>query len=250
MASKFETGHFVNLSNFGKLISYLYSLPNYAPDAVELRLPQLENLKTSLEAATQNLVTSAAMLQQNINDRQQLYTQTRKLAMRLMRYLEASSTDHEAIKDVKSHYKLLFAQKLTKISNVAEDGTVSEKTYSSNRLSFDSLAENFQKMYERISIMIDYAPTDNTLQIPNLQQKYQELLTTNTLLNNQYQAVYNARNTRDLLMYQKDTGLVDVAARVRKYVQYQYGFQSEAAQYVKNINFTRKQLRIAEGVSI
>jgi hypothetical protein len=245
MASKFETGHFKNMANFNSLISYLQALPNYAPDAQELKLTELVSVQNQAKATTDQLVTTAAALQQKVNDRQQLFDQARKLAVRLMRYLEARFADNEAaLKDVRSHYTNLFSKKVNKKETIAPDGTVSEKTYSSSRLSFDSMAENFQKMVERLSTFHDYTPSEPSLQLLTLKQQYQELMNVNKTVNEQYIVVSNARIARDKMMYDKNTGMVDIAQRIKKYLQYQYGTQSEHTQYADRLKFTRKQIRI------
>lgn len=246
MASRFETGHFINLSNFGTLLTYLATQPAYLPDAAELKPAALEQYRQEVQTATNALITEAAALQQAVNNRQQLFEQMRKLARRLMRYLEANSTDHEAIKDVSTHYRLLSARPVSRKIVVQEDGTVSEKAYSGSRLSFHSMAENFQKMVERIATMPHYAPTDIRISLPALQARYEELHTTNSAVNTQYQVVHNARYNRDLLMYKKDTGLVDLVRREKKYLQYKYGPASDQYHYANSLRFTRKQLRTGE----
>lgn len=248
MASKFETGHFINLSNFGTLISYLNTQPLYSPDAADITLAGLTTYKQDLDDVTNNLVTTAAELQQIINDREQAFTQMRKLVVRIMRYLEANSLDHEAIKDVKTFYKEILGKGTTKKQIVAEDGTVSEKTYSSSRLSYHSKAEHFQQMIARIATMPIYAPSDSAITSANLQTISQGLHTLNQQVNAKYQEVVNIRNNRNLLMYQKDTGLVDKTLRVKKYLQYKYGTQSDQYRYALSLKFTKKQVRIQETI--
>ena len=45
MVSRFETGHFINLSNFGTLLTYLATQPAYLPDAAGLQLPALQQYR-------------------------------------------------------------------------------------------------------------------------------------------------------------------------------------------------------------
>lgn len=246
MASRFETGHFINLSNFGTLLTYLATQPAYLPDAAALQLVALEQYRQEVNTATNTLVTAGAVLQQEVNNRQELFEQTRTLARRLMRYLTASSTDHEAIKDVNTHYRMLFARPVSRRIIVQEDGTVAEKAYSGSRLSFHSMAENFQKMVERIATMPHYAPADNSIGLTTLQDRYQELHTTNSGVNTQYQMVHNARYNRDLLMYKTDTGMLALARRVKRYLQYKYGLGSEQYHYANALRFTGKQIRTGE----
>lgn len=243
MASKFETGHFINLSNFGTLIAYLGTQPQYSPDAADLSIASLTDYKDEVENATNTLVTEAAQLQQVINDRVQAFAQMQKLATRIMRYLEATSLDSEAIKDVKTFYKELLSKSLTKKEVINEDGSISEKTYSSSHLSYHSKAEHFQQMIARIATMPVYAPSDNAISIASLQAISQELFNHNQQVNAKYQEVVNTRNNRNILMYQKDIGLVDKAKRIKKYLQYKYGTQSDQYNYANSLKFTKKQVR-------
>lgn len=246
MASKFETGHFINLSNFNSLISYLGTQPQYLPDATELSIASLSDRRDEVTDATNNLITQAAQLQQKVNDRQQTFAQIKKIAMRVMRYIEATSTDHEAIKDIKSHHNELKSKNVTKIETINPDGSVSTKTYSNNRLSYFSIAENFQKMVERIATLNNYAPTDSAISITALQNHYQNLHNINTQTNQAFQEVSIARINRDVSMYEKDIGLVDLAIRVKKFAQYKFGMQSDQYKYIQSLVFTKKQIRIQE----
>lgn len=243
MASKYETGHFKNLSNFSSLISYLDTLSSYAPDATEIQMRSLQTLYDDTKTATDNLVTMSAALQQSINDRQLKFEQMRKLSTKIMKYLEANSTDDEAIKDVLTHYRDLGSKKLSRKETVGADGSVSEKTYSSSRLSFESKAENFQKMVERLATIPGYAPSNVELQIPTLQTVYENLHTINRAVNEEYHEVNQSRTARNQLMYEKNTGLVDIAQRVKKHLQYQYGSTSEQYRHASAIKFTKKRMK-------
>lgn len=248
MASKFETGHFKNLSNFSTLLTYLATQPTYAPDAAELTLPQLQNFLTDMEDATNQLITDAQATQQLINDRQQTFEQARKLAKRIMLYLEANSTDDEAIKDVRTHYNEMQSKKVTKVQTVNEDGSTSEKTYSSNRLSYTSMAEHFQNMVERLKTVPGYAPSDNAIKIDTLEDLSAALHTANNSIATSFVTVTNTRNHRDQLMYSKNTGLVDLAFRIKNYLKYKYGAQSDQYHFANNLKYTRKQVRINDPV--
>lgn len=244
MASKFETGHFKNLANFGTLINYLGTQPTYMPDEVSIQLASLDAQRAEIEMATTNLVAHAAELQVSINTRQQQFAQMRKFATRLMRYLEAIGVDTDTLNDVKTHYKNLSTKKLGRVEKIGEDGSVSEKTYSSSRLSYESMAENFQKMVARIASISNYAPNEQAIQINNLNAQYEQLHNTNEQVNAQFQLVYNTRNLRDQLMYSKGSGLYDIVMRIKKYLQFKYGLQSDQVKYANTLTFTRKQIRI------
>lgn len=243
MASKFESGHFINLAQFQNLNTYLGSQASYAPDAPEIQLPQLTAFAQEVSTATDLLVQEAATLQQVVNDRQQLFAQSIKVARRVMNYLEATSTNQEAIKDVRVHFTDMLSKKVSKKQIVADDGSVSDKSYSSSRLSYHSIAENFQKMVERLATMPVYAPSDNTVQLATLNTAYASLHNINTQVNNQFVTVTNARNHRDQLMYGKDIGLVDRANRIKKYLKYKYGPQSDQYKFASKLIFRRKQIR-------
>lgn len=243
MASKFETGHFKNLSNFGTLLTYLSSQPTYAPDADELKLPQLQDFLTQMEQATNQLITDAQAAQQLINYRQQTFEQARKLAKKIMLYLESNSTDEAAIKDVRTHYNEMQSKRVTKVQTVNEDGSTSEKSYSSNRLSYTSMAEHFQNMVARLKTVPGYAPSDNTIKIDTLEDHSAALHTANNDIASSLVTVTNTRNTRDQLMYSKNTGLVDLALRIKNYLKYKYGTQSDQYHFANSLKYTRKQIR-------
>lgn len=249
MASKFETGHFVNLNHFNALLQYLATLPQYAPDVEDLQLAPLQSFRDQMTTTMNQLYEESATLQQMVNNRVQYYDQTNKMAARIMRYLEANATDEAAIADVRAHYNSMKSKKLSRKETVGEDGNINVKTYSSNRLSFVSKAEHFQKMVERMATMSGFNPTDAAITLNNLKTRYQDLNSINSDINAQVQKVNNIRNERDQLMYQKTTGLVDRAARIKKYIQYKYGHQSDQEKALKSFKFKKKQVRLKQDIT-
>lgn len=246
MSSKFETGHFINLSNFKTLLSYINSLPAYSPDADEIKSTTLTDLCTRVETATNDLIASTSAFQELINDRQRLFAQTMKHASRIVSYLEANISDDAAIKDVKTYYNLLASRKLSRKEKIAADGSISEKTYSTSRMSYHSRAENFQKMVERISTIDGYSPTEAGSSLTALRAAYQALHDMNENVNAEYNKMNMLRNKRDILMYKKDTGLVDSALRVKKYLKFKFGDNSEEYRTSTKLIFRKKQIRIAD----
>jgi len=61
----------------------------------------------------------------------------------------------------------------------------------------------------------------------------------NTAVTNAATPLSNSRITRDNSMYATDTGLVDLAALVKKYVKSLYGADSPQFQQISGLEFTR-----------
>lgn len=243
MSSKYETGHSKNMANFHTLITYLESQPDYAPDADELKLAALTAFKTEVETASDHLVEVARAMQQIINDRQALFADARDTANRIMNYLESNITDKEAIKDVRTFHNEMKSKPLSRTEIIKDDGTTSEKTYSSNRLSYDSIAEHFHNIVERLKTVPGYAPSDNKIKLATLMTQSEGLLKINKDIASHFVIVTNARDLRNSLMYTDDTGLVDKANRIKKYLKYKFGNKSDQYHFAHNLKYSDKKIR-------
>jgi len=83
------------------------------------------------------------------------------------------------------------------------------------------------------------APNETKLQIASLNTYSASLKTANTAVTNAATPLSNSRITRDDAMYAADTGLVDLAGLVKKYVKSLYGADSPQFKQISGLEFTR-----------
>jgi hypothetical protein len=84
-----------------------------------------------------------------------------------------------------------------------------------------------------------YAPNETELQITSLQARAQDLSNKNNQEASADTAVSNARLERNRILYQENTGLVDTALDVKKYVKSLFGASSPEYNQIKGIKFKK-----------
>ena len=77
--------------------------------------------------------------------------------------------------------------------------------------------------------------------LPTITAKINSLIARNSDVDNAYTKVSNSRLKRDKTLYAPETGLVEVAAEVKKYVLSLYGASSPEYKQIKGIAFKRNK---------
>ena len=69
MATTYETGHAVNISNFKLMIDKCSVVPNYNPSNSDITIPNMTNRWTTADGAHQTLITAVQNSKNPINSR-------------------------------------------------------------------------------------------------------------------------------------------------------------------------------------
>ena len=99
--------------------------------------------------------------------------------------------------------------------------------------------ENFKKLKELLNEESLYNPNETELKITALTTLVTDLETKNTAVIAATTPLSNERVGRDHVLYDKQSGLVDVALEVKKYTKSVFGASSPEYKQVSGIRFTR-----------
>ena len=108
-----------------------------------------------------------------------------------------------------------------------------------SRQSYDMLTENFASFVDLVSSVPSYTPNETELTTASLTAYLGELQTANTNVINAEVAYSNARISRNSVLYSENTGLVDIAFDVKKYVKAIFGATSPQYKQISGIKFTK-----------
>ena len=86
---------------------------------------------------------------------------------------------------------------------------------------------------------MDYAPNEAELTTATLATLATAMKTANDNIGTILAPVETARITRDKALYAEETGIVDVAAACKDYVQGLFGANAPEAKLIRGIKFTR-----------
>jgi hypothetical protein len=243
MASISETGHIKNVANFEDLISFCTSYGiNYNPSRTALQLPALSTLHTTARNAVVDLNTAKSAFIQATNARQIAFDSLKKLATRIINALAAAGVPQNLLKDAKTINAKIQGKRADQKTPepIPPDGEApQDKTISVSQQSYDSLIENLDRLIQLLAAEPAYNPNETDLQTATLQNYLSQLRAANTSVTNTYTAYSSARISRNNILYGPQTGLVNIAADVKKYVKSVFGTASPRYKQISALQFTK-----------
>ena len=249
MTTFIKTGHAKNVANFEDLISFCLGYGStYNPVNVNIKIPALQAKQTAALAAIQTVKTTKTAFDNSTNAREIVFTALKKLSTRIVNALEATTATKQTIDDAKTVNRKMQGRrgtstsKLTKANaGIAPDPNAPpvEISISVSQQSFDSLIDNFTKLIQVVSAEPAYLPNEIDLKIATLNTLLANLKATNTSVISTTTTYSNGRIARDTVLYTADTGLVNLAFEVKKYVKSLFGATSPQYKQISGLPFTK-----------
>jgi uncharacterized protein YPO0396 len=236
MNSQSEKGHAKNVANFETEISFCTAYGTaYNPSKQSLTIDalnaQLAQSRTSLSEVTnkKNLLDLA------INERQIEFAVLKPTATRVVNALEATDASQQTIGDAKSINKKIQGGRSSSKPGEEEE----KRTVSTSQQSYDSLVENFSKLVDLVASEPSYTPNEEELKVETLNAYVGKLHTANTAVINANTVYINSMVSRNETLYAENTGLVNTALSVKKYVKSVFGAASPQYKQISKLEFIR-----------
>lgn len=238
MSSTSETGHAVNISNFKLLIDKCDGFGTaYDPSNTDLTIVNMTVVWTTGNTAHVTLTTAIQNSKNPINAREILFEPGDKLVTRTLNYFESTKASKQIKKDAKGladRYRG-FGVKVAKLA----DGNPDPADVSKSHLGFVQKGDTFRQLVDLYKSEPLYAPNEAALKTGALSPFADAMKNVNDKIGTILAPVENARIARDKSLYAAGTGMVDVAAACKDYVQGLFGATSAEAKLVRKIKFTR-----------
>ena len=240
MASTSETGHAKNVANFQHLISFVtgYGAP-YNPTKTILKLPNLITLHSTGQTDIGTVVTDNTAYNNKVNERFTEFSKVKTLSTRLTNALEATDASPEKVKDAKGFNRKMQGKRASILSEPIDPNTPAPTTISSSQQSYDQQIQHLTGLNSVLLSEPSYAPNENDLKTATVTAKINTLTTKNNEVSTAYTKISNSRIKRDKTIYGTDTGIVDVASEVKKYVKSLFGATSPEYAQISGIEFKR-----------
>jgi hypothetical protein len=240
MASTSETGHAKNVANFLDLIAFVTGYgATYNPSKNALKLPQLITLQTASQANLADVVTKNTAYNNKVNERVAAFSGLKALSTRLVNALETTDASPQMIKDAKGFNRKLQGKRASTASSPVDTKEPAPDTISTSQQSYDQLIQHLSGLTSVLQSEPSYAPNENDLKIATLTAKQADLTAKNNAVATAYTNVSNSRIARNNKLYGADTGLVDIATEVKKYIKSLFGASSPEFAQVKGIEFKK-----------
>lgn len=250
MPSTSETGHAKNVANFEDLISFCTGYgATYNPSKDALTISKLKVLHTQAKDSLQQSKTSKNSFDSATNGRQLSFKDLKPLATKIINALTVSGASSLTVDDAKTINRKIqgsksnSSKKANTSTTTSKETTPTDKTISTSQQSYDSMIDHFTKLIETASQDANYKPNETQLQVATLQVKLADLKKSNTDLIDAYTDYSNARISRNNVLYNPLSGLVQTALEVKKYVKSVFGATSPQYKQVSSLEFTNVKER-------
>jgi hypothetical protein len=235
-----ETGHAKNIANFQDLTAFVTGYgATYNPSKNGLKIPQLNTLTTTAQTNLADVVTKNTAFNNTVNARFIAFDGLKGLSTRLISALESTDATTEKIKDAKGFNRKIQGKRVAIPQTPTDPNTEAPKTISTSQQSYDQQIQHLAGIISILQSETTYTPNETDLKIVTLTAKQADLTTKNNAVATAYATISNSRIARDKTLYNTDTGLVDIATEVKKYVKSIYGATSPEFAQVKGIEFKK-----------
>ncbi|MEK7263253.1 MAG: hypothetical protein AAB071_01935 [Bacteroidota bacterium] len=246
MSTASETGHAINVANFESLITYCTAYgPIYNPSKNTIKLASLNALLTSAKTAlTAHNTVFTQQYENAINARELIFEPLSKLTTRIINALDACNVTDLTVTDAKTIARKIQGRRASdKLPPVPDDPTTpndeSQKSISASQMSFDNRIDNFEKLIQLLAGQPGYLPNETDLKLITLNTLLADMKTKNSAAITAVTSLSNTRIARDAILYTPETGLLDIAAEVKKYVKSVFGATSPQSKQVSGLKFKK-----------
>ena len=243
MASTSEVGHAKNVANFHDLISFCqgYGAP-YNPSKPTLKIGALQALETTAQNSLAAVIPLRTAYNDAVNARIQAFNGIKPLATRLINALQSTDASVEKIADAKSFNKKIQGGRSSATQTPVSPETPPPNTISASQQSYDQIIQHFAGLISVLQSEPSYTPNEPDLTIASLNGRLALITQKNQDISDAYTSVDNGRIERDNILYHIETGLVDRANEVKKYVKSIFGASSPQYAQVSALKFTNRRL--------
>jgi hypothetical protein len=236
-----DTGHARNAERFAQLISFVQGYGgDYKPSNPAITLANLQAKLAEAQAGIDAVTSALAPWKVGVNDRQNAFDGIRKLTTRVVNSFAASGAPSNAVEDAKAIKRKIDGERAKALPKDDPDTPVDEsKGGSVSQQSYTQLVEHLDNLIELLTSVGTYNPNETELRLAALNAYSTSLKDANTAVMNGVAPLSNSRIARDGALYADETGLVDLAGLVKKYVKSLYGADSPQFQQIDGLKFSR-----------
>lgn len=233
-----ETGHAKNVANLQELITVVtINGATYNPSKTALKLPQLNTLYTTANAILTDVITKNTAYNNKVNERALAFSTLQTLVTRMVNALEITDAAPQKVKDAKGFQRKIQGKRAGSAVITTDPNMPAPTAISASQKSYDQLIQHFAGLVATLQSEPSYAPNETDLKMVALTAKQADLLAKNNAVATAHTAVTYSRMARNTTFYGTDTGLVDIALEVKKYIKTVFGATSQQYIHVDGIKF-------------
>ena len=245
-----ESTHEKNVANFDHLITVLISFGSaYNPGNASINIPPLQTALASGENANDTEKTARTNWKDLTNTKEIVFSPLGELSTRILHTLESCNVSKQTVEDCRFYVRKIHGIRAKKIKPVPIENSEQNnndpqeqnpvKHISVSQRSYDSLIEHFTKIIVLLSGQPQYATNEPELKIAALQTLLTNMRTARSNAFTAKAILDNARLDRNKILYDPNTGILNLARLVKAFIKGKYGITSPEFKLVSAIKFYR-----------
>ena len=239
-----ETGHAKNVANFETSIIVITNLgPVYDPKQPLIKIPALEAKLAEARTALAAAEVARSAMSIAVDEREVEFEDLDKLAVMVKRTAEVEVDDPAFTGDILSIVRKLRGSRAAPkpVDDPATPGlNEAAKTRSVSQRSYDSLISHFSELIELLNAKGSYNPDNSAVQIAALESKLAALEAKNNAAKAAEAALGSARDTRDEILYNEETGILKLVKLIKTQLLINPGRDSSAYQQINALEFRKR----------
>jgi len=236
MNSTSERGHAKNVALFETLIAFCNGYgAAYNPTNNKLLISSLNEKLDKSRLKVKGVKDTKHPLDSVVGARQLLFKPLKPYSTRVINALIVQDAPATVVKDARTIIRKLTGKRV----NNSVTGTPEQNQVSVSQQSYDRLIDNFEELLVLAQTERTYNPNEEDLKTTAIQTYLDSIKAINTQVKNALVPYGNALIARDKELYEVETGLVDTALEVKKYVKSIFGASSREYQLISSIEFSK-----------
>ena len=244
MPSTLETGHTKNVSTFLALIGFVNGWgADYKPTKAILSAANLLALHVQCEAAVKAADDQEKIFSDLVDKRMIAFEPLQGLSTRVTNAFSVIDLADETVAGAKEINRKIQGKRATpkKDEPTAEGETPKGgKSISASQMSYDNNVKHFSDSTAWVALQAIYNPNETDLKVAALNAYKATIDKANKDVIAGQVPYDNKLDTRDLLLYAKKTGMVDIALEVKKYAKSAFGVSSAKYKQISGLKFTKQ----------
>jgi hypothetical protein len=234
-----ESSHAINIANFRKIVDRCNEFgEKYNPANPDITIASMTAKWTAVSALHSDYLLAWDNTKLPIEKREHLFDQFDKIVRRTIGIFESTKAIEEAKVTARG-----FVRKITgsnvKVKKLPGTDTPDPKRISNSHQSYLQRVDNFEQLINIYKNDGNYAANEEELKIASLEALLEELKTANYNVDVAVTEALIHRNKRNHGLYDKETGMLDIAILCKKYVKGLFGPRSVEAKTVTGIYLKR-----------
>lgn len=243
MKKNHESGDAKNIALFMELISICTGFgQRYNPSKQAQKISALQQLLIAVQSGHVQAIENKVANTNATDERKPVFKNLKKFARQITNALDANGAPDAKVENAKDIVYKLDGKRLTELPEPLPGETPEQRDariISHRQTGYDNMVKHFTTLLAILKSEPGYQPNEQELSIDGVAAKLEQISTINKRVIDTGTNSTNSDSKLFKLMYETDTGMVDIANDVKKYVKSVFGAQSPEYKQLSKLTFRK-----------